>query len=47
MLGINAFDQPGVELGKRYTWGLMGRKGFEAYGEEFQRYETKRAAARG
>jgi glucose-6-phosphate isomerase len=27
---INAFDQPGVELGKVFTYGLMGRKGFEA-----------------
>jgi glucose-6-phosphate isomerase len=26
---INAFDQPGVELGKVLTYGLMGRKGFE------------------
>jgi glucose-6-phosphate isomerase len=27
---VNAFDQPGVELGKVFTYGLMGRKGFEA-----------------
>ncbi|MBU1983512.1 glucose-6-phosphate isomerase, partial [bacterium] len=26
---INPFDQPGVELGKQLTYGLMGRKGFE------------------
>jgi glucose-6-phosphate isomerase len=26
---VNAFDQPGVELGKRYTYGLLGRKGYE------------------
>jgi glucose-6-phosphate isomerase len=26
---VNAFDQPGVELGKLYTYGLMGRKGYE------------------
>jgi glucose-6-phosphate isomerase len=26
---INAFDQPGVELGKQATYGLMGRPGFE------------------
>ena len=47
LLDIDAFSQPGVELGKKFTWGLMGRKGFEAYGEEYQRYEAKRAAARG
>jgi len=29
LYGINAFDQPGVEEGKRFTYGLMGRKGFE------------------
>jgi glucose-6-phosphate isomerase len=29
LLGINPLDQPGVELGKRLTYGLMGRPGFE------------------
>lgn len=29
IMGINPFDQPGVEQGKRYTYGLVGRKGFE------------------
>lgn len=28
-LGIDAYDQPGVELGKIYTYALMGRDGFE------------------
>lgn len=28
LLKINAFDQPGVELGKQYTYALMGREGF-------------------
>ena len=28
-MGLNPFDQPGVEQGKRYTYGLMGRPGFE------------------
>ena len=26
--GVNAFDQPGVELGKQLTYALMGRKGY-------------------
>jgi glucose-6-phosphate isomerase len=26
---VNTFDQPGVELGKVYTYGLMGREGYE------------------
>jgi glucose-6-phosphate isomerase len=29
MMGIDPFNQPGVEQGKKYTYGLMGRKGFE------------------
>ncbi|MHC4787987.1 MAG: glucose-6-phosphate isomerase, partial [Planctomycetota bacterium] len=28
LYGVNAFDQPGVELGKQYTYGLMGREGY-------------------
>jgi glucose-6-phosphate isomerase len=27
---VDPLDQPGVELGKQLTYGLMGRKGFEA-----------------
>jgi len=26
---VNTFDQPGVELGKDYTYGLMGREGYK------------------
>ena len=28
-MGINPFDQPGVEQGKRFTYALMNRPGFE------------------
>lgn len=31
LYGIDAFDQPGVELGKKLTYGLMGRKGYEEF----------------
>jgi len=31
LYGINPFDQPGVELGKKLTYGLMGREGYEQY----------------
>ncbi|HWR17191.1 MAG TPA: glucose-6-phosphate isomerase [Terriglobales bacterium] len=31
LYGIDAFDQPGVELGKKLTYGLMGRKGYEDF----------------
>ncbi len=29
LLDIDPFDQPGVELAKKYTYALMGRKGYE------------------
>lgn len=29
MYGINAFDQPGVELGKRFAYALLGRPGYD------------------
>jgi glucose-6-phosphate isomerase len=37
LYGIDAFDQPGVELAKKLTSGLMGKKGFEEYGQRFQK----------
>ena len=37
LYNINAFDQPGVELGKKYACGMMGRKGFEKFKEEVRR----------
>ena len=42
LLNINAFDQEGVELGKKFTFGLMGRKGYEDYKARFDAYEKKR-----
>ncbi len=30
LLGINPFNQPGVEEGKNYTYGMMGKKGFDS-----------------
>jgi glucose-6-phosphate isomerase len=29
VLGIDPFNQPGVELGKKYTHALMGSQGYE------------------
>jgi glucose-6-phosphate isomerase len=37
LYGVNAFDQPGVEASKRYTQGLLGRPGYEAYRDELAR----------
>ena len=31
---VDPFDQPGVEQGKRYTYGLMGRAGYRSDAEE-------------
>jgi glucose-6-phosphate isomerase len=45
LMGIDAFDQPGVELGKRLTYALMGRRGFEEYSRQFQEYEALRRRA--
>ncbi|MGA1845757.1 glucose-6-phosphate isomerase [Deferribacter abyssi] len=33
---INPFDQPGVEEGKNYAYGLLGRKGYEGYFKNFE-----------
>lgn len=35
-LNINPFDQPGVEEGKNFAYGLLGRKGFEEKLKEFK-----------
>ena len=29
LYGVDPLDQPGVELGKRLTYGLLGRAGYE------------------
>jgi glucose-6-phosphate isomerase len=42
LLEIDAFNQPGVELAKQYTYGLMGRKRFEKFAREFNAYERQR-----
>ncbi len=42
LLDVDAFDQEGVELGKKFTYGLMGRKGFKEYKTRMEQYEAKR-----
>jgi glucose-6-phosphate isomerase len=34
LLEINTYDQPGVELGKKATFALMGRPGYEKMKKE-------------
>ncbi|MBA3976465.1 MAG: glucose-6-phosphate isomerase [Candidatus Solibacter sp.] len=43
LMDIDAFDQPGVEQGKVFTFGLMKRPGYEAYAEAYKAYEKKRS----
>lgn len=42
LLNINAFDQEGVELGKKFTFALMGRAGWDEFKDRFADYEKKR-----
>ncbi|MEW6265279.1 MAG: glucose-6-phosphate isomerase [Thermodesulfobacteriota bacterium] len=37
LYNINPLDQPGVEMGKKYTYGLMGRPGFESWRSKFEK----------
>lgn len=39
LFGVNPMDQPGVEEGKRYAYGLMGRVGFENRKAEVEKFE--------
>ncbi|MEA1996216.1 MAG: glucose-6-phosphate isomerase, partial [Gemmatimonadota bacterium] len=41
LYNINPFNQPGVELGKHYTYGLMGRAGFENMKTDFEERKPK------
>lgn len=36
LYGIDPFNQPGVELSKKYTYALLGKKGFEQYLDEIR-----------
>ncbi len=41
LFGIDPFNQPGVEEGKNFTYGLMGRKGYENKKNEFESFIQK------
>jgi len=38
---INAFDQPGVEYGKKLTFAMMGRSGFADYGHKIEEMKKR------
>ena len=46
LYGIDAFDQPGVELGKKFTFGIFGRPGFEGDRAAFDALPTADPALR-
>lgn len=35
--GVDPFDQPGVEVSKKITQGLLGRRGYESYAVELEK----------
>lgn len=41
LFNIDAFDQPGVELGKDFTYGIFGRKGYEERKTEYEKRQSK------
>jgi glucose-6-phosphate isomerase len=41
LYGVDSLDQPGVEAGKHYTYGILGRKGFEEMKKEVDSYPAK------
>ncbi len=38
LMGVDPFDQPGVEQGKKYTYGMMGREAFAADAREAEAF---------
>jgi glucose-6-phosphate isomerase len=42
LFGVNPMDQPGVEEGKRYTYGLMGKDGYANRAVEVRKFEKGR-----
>jgi glucose-6-phosphate isomerase len=41
VMRINPFDQPGVEQGKRYTYGMMGRDAYAGDADEAEKFFLK------
>jgi glucose-6-phosphate isomerase len=44
LYAVNPFDQPGVEAGKRLTFGHFGREGYEKEGTVLKEYQTRRSS---
>lgn len=43
LYGINPFDQPAVEEGKNFTYGMMGKKGFETKKKEVEAQRQRKS----
>lgn len=41
LLNIDPYDQPAVQLGKDFTYGLMGKKGYEEQARTFEKWAAK------
>ncbi|MCG8512583.1 MAG: glucose-6-phosphate isomerase [Halanaerobiales bacterium] len=41
LFNIDAFNQPGVELGKHYTYGVLGREGYTHKKKEYEKRPPK------
>ncbi len=46
LYGVNPFNQPGVEEGKNFTYGMMGKKGFDQKREEVEKAREKKICYR-
>ncbi len=46
LYGVNPFNQPGVEEGKNFTYGMMGKKGFDRKREEVEKAREKKVCYR-
>ena len=46
LYGVNPFNQPGVEEGKNFTYGMMGKKGFDQKREEVEKAREKKVCYR-
>jgi len=41
LLNVNPYDQPAVQLGKDYTYALMGKPGYEQLARQLEKYAGK------
>jgi glucose-6-phosphate isomerase len=41
LYGVDPFDQPGVEAGKKFIGGLLSRPGYEKYKAELEQKPTR------